>query len=153
MYTYPSPIHVHFSSLLELPDITQFLKESKMHSTRYQIDYHIFFLNVVQITTLVNISLSLKLPKSGKVFAVSSLILNEIMIHMYVKLFSGANDEVKLAKRRLQMLSNHVFEELAMDVYDEVDRRETDSIWNNVHMKVLAIVISNEMDFFLKSKH
>ena len=34
------------------------------------------------------------------------------------------------------MLSNHVFEELAMDVYDEVDRRETDSIWNNVHMKV-----------------
>ena len=53
-----------------------------------------------------------------------------------VKTFSGANDEMKLAKRRLQMLSNHVFEELAMDVYDEVDRRETDSIWNNVHMKV-----------------
>ena len=51
------------------------------------------------------------------------------------------------------MLSNHVFEELAMDVYDEVDRRETDSIWNNVHMKVLAIAISNEMDFYLKSKH
>ena len=64
-----------------------------------------------------------------------------------VKTFSGANDEMKLAKRRLQMLSNHVFEELAMDVYDEVDRRETDSIWNNVHMKVLAIAISNEMDF------
>ena len=76
-YMYP----VHLSSLLELPDITQFLKESKMHSTRYQIDYHIFFLNVVQITTLVNISLSLKLPKSGNVFAVSSLILNEIIIH------------------------------------------------------------------------
>ena len=77
LYMYP----VHLSSLLELPDITQFLKESKMHSTRYQIDYHIFFLNVVQITTLVNISLSLKLPKSGNVFAVSSLILNEIIIH------------------------------------------------------------------------
>ena len=80
-YMYPSTTHVHFSSLLELPDITQSLKESKMHSTRYQIDYHIFFLNVVQITTLVNISLSLKLPKSGNVFAVSSLILNEIIIH------------------------------------------------------------------------
>ena len=35
------------------------------------------------------------------------------------------------------MLSNHVFEELAMDVYDEVDRRETDTIWNSVHMKVI----------------
>ena len=67
LYMYPSTTHVHFSSLLELPDITQSLKESKMHSTRYQIDYHIFFLNVVQITTLVNISLSLKLPKSGNV--------------------------------------------------------------------------------------
>lgn len=26
-------------------------------------------------------------------------------------------------------LSNHLFEELAMDVYDEVDRRETDAGW------------------------
>ena len=26
-----------------------------------------------------------------------------------------------------------------MDVYDEVDRRETDSIWNSVHMKVYII--------------
>uniref|UniRef100_A0A8C2Z0R1 G protein-coupled receptor kinase interacting ArfGAP 2a n=1 Tax=Cyclopterus lumpus TaxID=8103 RepID=A0A8C2Z0R1_CYCLU len=26
-------------------------------------------------------------------------------------------------------LSNHLFEELAMDVYDEVDRRETDAVW------------------------
>ena len=26
-------------------------------------------------------------------------------------------------------LSNHLFEELAMDVYDEVDRRENDSGW------------------------
>uniref|UniRef100_A0A8C7CB31 GIT ArfGAP 2 n=1 Tax=Oncorhynchus kisutch TaxID=8019 RepID=A0A8C7CB31_ONCKI len=28
-----------------------------------------------------------------------------------------------------QMLTNHQFEELAMDVYDEVDRRETDAVW------------------------
>lgn len=27
----------------------------------------------------------------------------------------------------LAQLSNHLFEELAMDVYDEVDRRETDA--------------------------
>ncbi|KAM9820675.1 ARF GTPase-activating protein GIT2-like [Neosynchiropus ocellatus] len=34
----------------------------------------------------------------------------------------------KVAKKKLQSLSNHQFEELAMDVYDEVDRRETDSV-------------------------
>uniref|UniRef100_A0A6Q2ZPX0 Arf-GAP domain-containing protein n=1 Tax=Esox lucius TaxID=8010 RepID=A0A6Q2ZPX0_ESOLU len=28
-----------------------------------------------------------------------------------------------------QMLTNHQFEELAMDVYDEVDRREMDAVW------------------------
>ncbi|XP_047426677.1 ARF GTPase-activating protein GIT2b isoform X2 [Mugil cephalus] len=34
----------------------------------------------------------------------------------------------KAAKKKLQSLSNHQFEELAMDVYDEVDRRETDAV-------------------------
>lgn len=38
-------------------------------------------------------------------------------------------EEAKVAKRRLQGLNNAVFEELAIDVYDEVDRRETDAIW------------------------
>uniref|UniRef100_A0A4W5M214 G protein-coupled receptor kinase interacting ArfGAP 2a n=1 Tax=Hucho hucho TaxID=62062 RepID=A0A4W5M214_9TELE len=35
----------------------------------------------------------------------------------------------KAAKKKLQSLSNHLFEELAMDVFDEVDRRETDAVW------------------------
>ncbi|XP_026578566.1 ARF GTPase-activating protein GIT1-like [Pseudonaja textilis] len=35
----------------------------------------------------------------------------------------------KAAKKKLQALSNHLFEELAMDVYDEVDRRENDAVW------------------------
>ncbi|CAB4056894.1 GIT2 [Lepeophtheirus salmonis] len=35
----------------------------------------------------------------------------------------------RIAKRKLQGLNNSVFEELAIDVYDEVDRRETDSLW------------------------
>uniref|UniRef100_A0A8C8A7P9 G protein-coupled receptor kinase interacting ArfGAP 2b n=1 Tax=Oryzias sinensis TaxID=183150 RepID=A0A8C8A7P9_9TELE len=35
----------------------------------------------------------------------------------------------KAAKKKLQSLNNHQFEELAMDVYDEVDRRETDAVW------------------------
>lgn len=34
-------------------------------------------------------------------------------------------------------LSNHLFEELAMDVYDEVDRRETDA---GKEQKVLEVV-------------
>ncbi|XP_071945825.1 ARF GTPase-activating protein GIT2-like [Antedon mediterranea] len=33
------------------------------------------------------------------------------------------------ARRKLQALSDHLFKELATDVYDEVDRREIDSIW------------------------
>ncbi|KAG8233086.1 hypothetical protein J437_LFUL013086 [Ladona fulva] len=39
----------------------------------------------------------------------------------------------KAAKKKLQSLPNHLFEELAMDVYDEVDRRETEAAWNAVH--------------------
>ncbi|XP_064460589.1 ARF GTPase-activating protein GIT1-like isoform X2 [Ornithodoros turicata] len=35
----------------------------------------------------------------------------------------------KAAKRKLQALPDNLFEELAMDVYDEVDRRENDAIW------------------------
>ncbi|NWR76358.1 GIT1 protein, partial [Centropus unirufus] len=35
----------------------------------------------------------------------------------------------KAAKKKLQALSNRLFEELAMDVYDEVDRRENDAVW------------------------
>ncbi|MED6252646.1 glycerophosphoinositol permease [Ataeniobius toweri] len=38
------------------------------------------------------------------------------------------SDFAKAAKKKLQSLSNHQFEELAMDVYDEVDRRETDAV-------------------------
>ncbi|XP_020286326.1 ARF GTPase-activating protein GIT1 isoform X2 [Pseudomyrmex gracilis] len=39
------------------------------------------------------------------------------------------NDLALEGKSRLQMLPNHLLEELAMDVYDEVDRRETEAIW------------------------
>ncbi|XP_026674278.1 ARF GTPase-activating protein GIT1 isoform X2 [Ceratina calcarata] len=32
-------------------------------------------------------------------------------------------------RNKLRMLSNHLLEELAMDVYDEVDRRENEEVW------------------------
>ncbi|XP_061104702.1 ARF GTPase-activating protein GIT1 isoform X4 [Conger conger] len=35
----------------------------------------------------------------------------------------------KAAKKKLQALNNRLFEDLAMDVYDEVDRRENDAVW------------------------
>ncbi len=40
-----------------------------------------------------------------------------------------SSEDRRVAKRKLQGLNNAVFEELAMDVYDEVDRRETDEAW------------------------
>lgn len=42
---------------------------------------------------------------------------------------SGLNLGLTDARSRLQELSNELFEELAADVYDEVDRRETDALW------------------------
>jgi len=39
------------------------------------------------------------------------------------------SDDANKAKLKLQALSHHLFEELASDVYDEVDRRECDAVW------------------------
>ncbi|KAB0393960.1 hypothetical protein E2I00_004404, partial [Balaenoptera physalus] len=44
----------------------------------------------------------------------------------------------KAAKKKLQALSNRLFEELAMDVYDEVDRRENDAATRNQGRQKLA---------------
>ncbi|KAJ8042761.1 ARF GTPase-activating protein GIT2 [Holothuria leucospilota] len=44
------------------------------------------------------------------------------------------SDAAEKARKKLQALSNRLFEELAMDVYDEVDRRELDSFWSSLQM-------------------
>uniref|UniRef100_A0A8C9VKP3 GIT ArfGAP 1 n=1 Tax=Scleropages formosus TaxID=113540 RepID=A0A8C9VKP3_SCLFO len=44
-------------------------------------------------------------------------------------LFLDLSELAKAAKKKLQALNNRLFEELAMDVYDEVDRRENDAVW------------------------
>lgn len=36
---------------------------------------------------------------------------------------------MKIARGKLQLIPNRMFEELVMDLYDEVDRRETEAIW------------------------
>ena len=41
----------------------------------------------------------------------------------------------KVARRKMTGLSNKVFEELAVDVYDEVDRRETDTLWSRTEVR------------------
>ena len=38
-----------------------------------------------------------------------------------------SSEAARLAKRKLQMLPNYLFEEVAMDIYDEIDRRETEN--------------------------
>jgi len=45
----------------------------------------------------------------------------------------GSGDS-KVARRKMTGLSNKVFEELAVDVYDEVDRRETDAQWSKAEV-------------------
>lgn len=50
--------------------------------------------------------------------------------HLIIPEWSGESDRSEFsleARNKLQMLPNHLLEELVMDVYDEVDRRETDS--------------------------
>jgi G protein-coupled receptor kinase interacting protein 2 len=39
----------------------------------------------------------------------------------------GRFEVIRSAKRKLQMLPNYLFEEVAIDVYDEIDRRETEN--------------------------
>ena len=41
-------------------------------------------------------------------------------------------DSSKVARKKMTGLNNKVFEELAIDVYDEVDRRETDTLWSKL---------------------
>ncbi|XP_063971673.1 ARF GTPase-activating protein GIT2-like isoform X1 [Lytechinus pictus] len=48
------------------------------------------------------------------------------------------SDAADQARKKLQSLSNHLFEELAMDVYDEVDRRELDSLWVSLNKPSLV---------------
>ena len=51
-----------------------------------------------------------------------------LMVHVHCSVSPGMAD----ARNRLQEISNNLFEELATDVYDEVDRRETDAgkVWS-----------------------
>ncbi|XP_019547535.3 ARF GTPase-activating protein Git [Aedes albopictus] len=39
------------------------------------------------------------------------------------------SEQLKIARGKLQLIPNRMFEELVMDLYDEVDRRETEAIW------------------------
>ncbi|CAM4544825.1 unnamed protein product [Leuciscus chuanchicus] len=59
--------------------------------------------------------------KSGQHFIIPQMADRNVSLEL--------SEFAKAAKRKLQSLSDHLFEELAMDVYDEVDRRETDAVW------------------------
>lgn len=40
---------------------------------------------------------------------------------------SEISEQLKIARGRLQLVPNKMFEELVMDLYDEVDRRENEA--------------------------
>lgn len=39
------------------------------------------------------------------------------------------SEQLKIARGKLQLVPNKMFEELVMDLYDEVDRRENEAVW------------------------
>ena len=47
----------------------------------------------------------------------------------------------KQARKKMTGLSNKVFEELAVDVYDEVDRRETDKLWSQTESSQTGVPV------------
>uniref|UniRef100_A0A8C4HSL8 Arf-GAP domain-containing protein n=1 Tax=Dicentrarchus labrax TaxID=13489 RepID=A0A8C4HSL8_DICLA len=65
--------------------------------------------------------------RNGQHFIIPQMADSFAIVCLSVSL--DLSEFAKAAKKKLQSLSNHQFEELAMDVYDEVDRRETDAVW------------------------
>ncbi|XP_064552157.1 ARF GTPase-activating protein Git [Drosophila montana] len=52
--------------------------------------------------------------------------------HLIIPETNGADisEQLKIARGKLQLVPNKMFEELVMDLYDEVDRRECEAIWS-----------------------
>ncbi|XP_017959296.1 ARF GTPase-activating protein GIT2 [Drosophila navojoa] len=52
--------------------------------------------------------------------------------HLVIPETNGAeiSEQLKIARGKLQLVPNKMFEELVMDLYDEVDRRECEAIWS-----------------------
>ncbi|KAM8714536.1 hypothetical protein ACLKA7_014630 [Drosophila subpalustris] len=52
--------------------------------------------------------------------------------HLIIPETNGAeiSEQLKIARGKLQLVPNKMFEELVMDLYDEVDRRECEAIWS-----------------------
>ena len=63
--------------------------------------------------------------------------------HYLVPEQAGAaqGETARTARKKMTGLSNKVFEELAVDVYDEVDRRETDALWSGVESSPAAALV------------
>ncbi|KAI5099686.1 G protein-coupled receptor kinase interacting ArfGAP 2 isoform X1, partial [Silurus meridionalis] len=67
--------------------------------------------------------------KNGQHFIIPQIADRSLFFCLFQCSTLDLTELAKAAKKKLQSLSNHQFEELAMDVYDEVDRRETDAVW------------------------
>lgn len=58
-------------------------------------------------------------------------------------------EQLKIARGKLQLIPNKMFEELVMDLYDEVDRRETEASSYIIYLTVeqLAYIV-NATDYY-----
>lgn len=55
------------------------------------------------------------------------------------------SEQIFIAKGKLQLIPNKMFEELVMDLYEEVDRRETDAGENDLLIFLLPYFMFKKM--------
>lgn len=53
------------------------------------------------------------------------------------------SEQLKIARGKLQLVPNKMFEELVMDLYDEVDRRETEASKLKIIFMVICVFIAS----------
>jgi hypothetical protein len=82
-------------------------------------------------------------------------------IHFLIpEMSTQANENIRQFRRQLQTTSCVLFEKLVQDVYDEVDRRETNAQWNAIQTihsmglydsKHVAVFLPVSSVFYLKT--
>lgn len=70
-----------------------------------------------------------KIIKTFKLISISFNLLFQSGQHLIIPEQSKIeiSEHLKIARGKLQLIPNRMFEELVMDLYEEVDRRETEA--------------------------
>jgi Spa2 homology domain (SHD) of GIT len=59
------------------------------------------------------------------------------------------NEHMKIARGKLQLIPNKMFEELVMDLYEEVDRREMETSKFTFLLSMTSVLLIIKMNFSL----